>query len=434
MMKIKITDLSVQDVRFPATSRRDDLLTTAKNSNYSAAYVTLHTSNPDLKGYGLTFTVGRANELCVAAINALKPLVIDKDLSELTEHMGEFWQQITGDCQLRSFDLDKNIMHLSTAAVVNAVWDLWARRDNKPLWRLIVDMSPAELIRCLDFSYITDAITPDEALDILRNNAMTKAKRMVHLLEKGYPAYTVSAGCLTYSEDKLREQCQQAVAAGWQHLKFKVGADLEKDIARLQIAREILGHDRHLMVDAGQQWGVDQAIKWMQKLAPFNPWWIEEPTSPDDILGHARIREAIKPIKVATGEHCHNRIMFKQLLQAGAIDFCQIDSCRLGGVNEILVVLLMAAKFNVPVCPHAGGIGLSEYVQHLAMVDYIYISGSLENRVLEYVDHLHEHFESPVIVKNGHYQVPTKPGYSIEMKESSLKQYNYPNGLAWEFQ
>ncbi len=432
--KIKITELTVQDIRFPTSQEFTGSDAMNKDPDYSAAYVTLHTNDPKLKGYGLTFTIGRGNELCVAAINALRHLIVGKDLSHITEHMGEFWQQVTGDSQLRWLGPDKGVMHISTAAVVNAVWDLWARREKKPLWRLIVDMSPEELVRCLDFSYITDALTPDEALEILRRNGITKGKRIAELLAKGYPAYTTSAGWLGYSEEKMRLLCEEAVAAGWNYLKFKVGADIENDIRRLRVAREVLGEHKHIMVDANQKWDVNQAITWMKQLAQFNPWWIEEPTSPDDILGHAKIREAIKPIKVATGEHCHNRIMFKQLLQAKAIDFCQIDSCRLGGVNEILTVLLMAAKFNIPVCPHAGGVGLCEYVQHLAMVDYIYISGSLENRVLEYVDHLHEHFRDPVVVVNGHYQVPTAPGYSIEMKESSLSKFHYPHGEVWKTQ
>lgn len=433
-MPITITDITVEDIRFPTSQLLDGSDAMNKDPDYSAAYVILHTNDPTLKGYGLTFTIGRGNDLCVAAIHAMRHLIIGKNLKEFTDNMGAFWKHMTGDSQLRWLGPDKGVMHLSTAAVVNAVWDLWARSERKPLWRLLVDMSPEEFVQCIDFSYITDAITPDEALDMLRKNAAGKAGRIAQLLKTGYPAYTTSVGWLGYSEEKLRRLCKQAVEEGWQHLKFKVGGNLEDDVRRLQIAREILGHDRYLMVDANQKWDVGQAIDWMSHLAQFNPWWIEEPTSPDDILGHAKIRSAIHPIKVATGEHCQNRIMFKQLLQAEAIDFCQIDSCRLGGVNEILAVLLMAAKFGVPVCPHAGGVGLCNYVQHLAMVDYIYISGSLQNRVLEYVDHLHEHFETPVVVKNGHYQVPTEPGYSIEMKSESLQDYRFPTGRIWQTQ
>lgn len=430
-MNIQIIDLTVQDIRFPTSRDLDGSDAMNKDPDYSAAYVTLHTNHPQFKGFGLTFTIGRGNELCVAAISALRHLVVGKNLAMITEDMGAFWKDITGDSQLRWLGPDKGVIHLATAAVVNAVWDLWARVEKKPLWQLLADMSPEEFVRCVDFSYITDAITPEEALELLQKNAATKSERIAYLKQVGYPAYTTSAGWLGYSEEKLRRLCQEAVNEGWTHVKLKVGADLEDDKRRLAIAREVLG-DKYLMIDANQKWDVNQAIEWMQHLAPFNPWWIEEPTSPDDVLGHAKIREAIKPIGVATGEHCQNRVMFKQLLQAGAIDFCQIDSCRLGGVNEILAVLLMAAKFNVPVCPHAGGVGLCEYVQHLAMVDYICISASLENRVLEYVDHLHEHFKYPVEMRKGRYQLPSAPGYSIEMKEVSLAQHNFPNGQAWQ--
>jgi L-fuconate dehydratase len=431
-MSIVITDLSVHDIRFPTSKELDGSDAMNPDPDYSAAYLTMHTNDPKLKGYGLTFTIGRGNDLCVAAIHALRHLIVGKKLADITADMGAFWKHITGDSQLRWLGPDKGVVHLSTAAVVNAVWDLWGRVEKKPLWQLIADMTPEELLRCVDFSYITDAITPEEALDMLRKLAPTKAARIAHLKKIGYPAYITSAGWLGYSEDKVRRLCKEAADAGWTHLKFKVGANLDDDIRRLSVAREVLGDDKYLMIDANQKWDVNEAIAWLKHLAPFNPWWIEEPTSPDDILGHAKIREMIKPMAVATGEHCQNRVVFKQLMQAGAIDFCQIDSCRLGGVNEILAVLLMAAKFNVPVCPHAGGVGLCEYAQHLSIIDYICISGSLENRVLEYVDHLHEHFKYPVVMRDGHYQLPEAPGYSIEMHKESLAHYQFPEGQAWK--
>ena len=433
-MSLSIIDLTTQDIRFPTSKELAGSDAMHVDPDYSAAYVTLHTNNPTLKGFGLTFTLGRGNEICVAAIDALRHLVVGRTLADITANMGVFWKQITGDSQLRWLGPDKGVIHLATAALVNAVWDLWARVEKKPLWQLLADMTPEAFIRCIDFSYIRDALTPQEALTILENHHATKQERIQHLKKKGYPAYITSAGWLGYSEEKFRRLCQEAVDQGWTHIKLKVGANLEDDIKRLKIAREIIGDERFLMIDANQKWDVPQAIEWMQHLIPFNPLWIEEPTSPDDILGHASIRAAIKPVGVATGEHCQNRIMFKQLLQANAIDFCQIDSCRLGGVNEILAVLLMAAKFNIPVCPHAGGVGLCEHAQHLSMVDYICISGSLENRVLEYVDHLHEHFKYPVEMKSGHYQLPTAPGYSIEMKEDSLSYYQFPSGQAWQEQ
>jgi L-fuconate dehydratase len=338
---------------------------------------------------------------------------------------------ITGDSQLRWIGPEKGAIHLATAAIVNAVWDLYAKVEGKPVWKLLADMSPEQLVACIDFRYITDALTPDEALAILHRHAPTRAEREAEMLRDGFPAYTTSAGWLGYSDDKLRRLCQEAIAAGWTHFKLKVGADLQDDIRRCAITREEIGPERKLMVDANQRWDVGEAIEHMRSLAPFNPWWIEEPTSPDDVLGHATIARAVAPIGVATGEHCQNRVIFKQLLQADAIKFCQIDSCRLGGVNEVLAVLLMAAKFGVPVCPHAGGVGLCEYVQHLSIFDYICVSASLEDRILEYVDHLHEHFLHPVVIKNGRYMPPQAPGYSITMYPASLNTYEFPKGDAW---
>jgi len=346
--------------------------------------------------------------------------------------MGGFWKMITGDSQLRWLGPEKGVIHLATGAIVNAVWDLYAKVEGKPLWRLLADMTSEEIVSCIDFTYITDALTPEEALIILKKKEATKNERIQHLLKEGYPAYTTSAGWLGYSDAKMRRLCREAKAAGFDHMKIKVGSDLEDDMRRAAIIREEIGPDLRLMMDANQKWDVDEAIENMAKLKKFDPWWIEEPTSPDDILGHAKIAKAVHPIKVATGEHCQNRVMFKQLMQARAIDICQIDSCRVGGVNEILSILLMAAKFGIPVCPHAGGVGLCEYVQHLSIIDYIAISGSLENRIIEYVDHLHEHFLEPVIVENGAYILPKEPGYSITMKPESLLDYSFPKGNFWK--
>jgi L-fuconate dehydratase len=398
--------------------------------DYSAAYVVLKTTEASLEGHGLTFTIGRGNELCVAAVEALKPLVVGKSLQSFTADMGMFWRMITGDSQLRWVGPEKGVIHLATAAVVNAVWDLWAKVEGKPLWRLLCGMTPEEIVRCIDFRYITDALTPDEALSILHANSATREVRIAELQRDGYPAYTTSAGWLGYTDEQLRKLCRDALAEGWTHFKIKVGADIEDDIRRCTIIREEIG-DHRLMMDANQRWDVGEAITNMRRLAKFNPWWIEEPTSPDDVLGHAAIAKTLAPIGVATGEHCQNRVLFKQLLQAKAISFCQIDSCRLGGVNEILSVLLMAQKFGVPVCPHAGGVGLCEYVQHLSIFDYVCVSASLENRLLEFVDHLHEHFIDPVTMKNGRYMPPSLPGYSITMKAASLDEHEYPVGSAW---
>jgi len=430
---VKIVDVVARDIRFPTSRALDGSDAMNPDPDYSAAYVILQTDSPSgLEGHGLTFTIGRGNELCVAAIEALAPLVRGKSLESFTANMGAFWHMMTGDSQLRWVGPEKGVIHLATAAIVNAVWDLWAKSEGKPLWKLLVDMSPEEVVACIDFRYITDALTPDEALDILRRNANSRAAREDEMRRVGFPAYTTSAGWLGYSDEKLRSLCREAIAEGWNHFKIKVGANLEDDIRRASIIREEIGPDRKLMVDANQVWDVGTAIAHMAHLARFDPWWIEEPTSPDDILGHAAIARAVAPIGVATGEHCQNRVIFKQLFQANAISFCQIDSCRLGGVNEVLAVLLMAAKFGIPVCPHAGGVGLCEYVQHLSIFDYICVGASLDHRILEYVDHLHEHFFDPVLMKHGRYMPPEAPGYSITMLPESLDRYEYPHGDAWQ--
>ncbi|GAA3585397.1 L-fuconate dehydratase [Snuella lapsa] len=428
---IIITELLSKDVRFPTSDALDGSDAMNPDPDYSAAYVILKTNHPEFEGHGLTFTIGRGNELCVAAIKALSHLVVGKSLESFTQNMGGFWKMITSDSQLRWLGPEKGVIHLATGAVVNAVWDLYAKVAGKPLWKLIADMSPEEFVSCIDFTYITDAITPNEALELLKKQETTKHERIANLLENGYPAYTTSAGWLGYSDEKMRRLCREAKAEGFKHMKIKVGSDLQDDMRRAAIIREEIGDDLQLMMDANQKWDVDEAIENMASLKKFNPYWIEEPTSPDDILGHAKIAEAVAPIKVATGEHCQNRVIFKQLIQANALQICQIDSCRVGGVNEILAILLIAAKYNVPVCPHAGGVGLCEYVQHLSMIDYIAVSGTTEDRIIEFVDHLHEHFFEPVVIKNGAYMPPKQPGYSITMKPESLETYSYPNGEVW---
>jgi len=415
-------------VRFPTSAGKHGSDAMHPDPDYSAAYVVLHTDRADgLTGHGLTFTLGRGTELCVAAVHALAPLVTGLTLEAIRADMAGFWRRLTSDSQLRWIGPEKGVIHLSTAAVVNAVWDLWAKAERKPLWKLLADLTPEALVACIDFRYITDAITPDEAVALLRNRASGRAAREAELIRDGYPAYTTSVGWLGYSESEVRARCREAIADGWTHFKMKVGADLEDDKRRAALVRAEIGPHRKLMMDANGRWGVAEAIDWMRHLAVFDPWWIEEPTSPDDVLGHATIARAVRTlgVGVATGEQCQNRVLFKQFLQARALAFCQIDSCRLGGVNEVLSVLLMAAKLGVPVCPHAGGVGLCEYVQHLAVFDYIAVSGSLDNRVVEYVDHLHEHFVDPVVVERGRYRVPAAPGYSITMKPESLRTFTH---------
>ncbi|MBA8906391.1 L-fuconate dehydratase [Aminobacter ciceronei] len=421
----RIIDMRVLDLRFPTSQHLDGSDAMNPDPDYSAAYVILKTDTAGIEGHGLTFTIGRGNEICCAALEAMRHLVVGLEMDKVAADMGAFWRHVTSDSQLRWIGPDKGAIHLATGAVVNAVWDIWAKMVGKPVWKLVADMSPEELVRCIDFRYITDCITPEEALAMLREKEPGKAERIATLEREGYPCYTTSAGWLGYGDEKLRRLCQEAVDAGFNHVKLKVGRDKADDIRRLRIAREVLGPDRQLMIDANQVWEVGQAIDWVHDLAFAKPWFIEEPTNPDDVEGHRKIREGVAPVQVATGEMCQNRIMFKQFIMRGAIDVVQIDSCRLGGVNEILAVLLMAAKYNLLVCPHAGGVGLCEYVQHLSMIDYVSIAGTREGRVVEYVDHLHEHFKEPCVVQHAAYMPPSAPGFSIEMKPATLEDFQF---------
>lgn len=421
----RITSMQVFDLRFPTSLSLDGSDAMNPDPDYSAAYVILGTDEPGLEGHGLTFTIGRGNDICCMAIRAMEHLVVGTELDEIIAAPGKYWRHLTSDSQLRWIGPEKGAIHLATGAVVNAVWDMLARRAGKPVWQLVADMSPEEIADIVDYRYMTDVLTRDEAVEILKKAETGKAERIATLRREGYACYTTSAGWLGYSEEKLRRLCQEAIDAGFNHVKMKVGRDLEDDIRRLTIAREVIGPDRYLMIDANQVWEVGQAIDWVQKLAFAKPYFIEEPTSPDDVAGHRKIRQAIGPVKVATGEMCQNRIMFKQFIAEGAIDIVQIDSCRMGGLNEVLAVLLVAAKFGLPVWPHAGGVGLCEYVQHLSMIDYIAVSGTKEGRVIEYVDHLHEHFVDPCVIRNAAYMPPESPGFSIEMKRGSIESYMF---------
>jgi L-fuconate dehydratase len=420
----RITGLRTHDLRFPTSQSLDGSDAMNPDPDYSAAYVVLETDD-GFEGHGLTFTIGRGNDICCMAIKAMTHLLVGLELDWIRENPGRFWRHVTGDSQLRWIGPDKGAMHLATGAVVNAVWDLLAKQSGKPVWRLVAEMSPEEIVKIVDFRYLTDALTPDEALEILRRAEPGKAERIAILEREGYACYTTSAGWLGYDDDKLRRLCQEAVDDGFNHVKMKVGRDLQDDIRRLTIAREVLGPDRFMMIDANQVWEVGQAVDWVKKLAFAKPYFIEEPTSPDDVAGHKTVREAVAPIKVATGEMCQNRIIFKQMIAGGAIDIVQIDACRMGGLNEVLAVLLMAAKYGLPVWPHAGGVGLCEYVQHLSMIDYLAVSGTKEGRVIEYVDHLHEHFVEPCVIESAAYMPPKLPGFSIEMKPDSIEAYEF---------
>jgi L-fuconate dehydratase len=430
-MTLRIVRAVTYDVRFPTSRSGAGADAMNPDPDYSAAYVTLETNDPELTGHGLTFTIGRGTEVCVAAIDALAPHFVGASVEDLIGDLGGLWRRLVTDSQLRWLGPEKGVIHLATAAIVNAVWDLYAKVEGKPLWKLLADLTPQEIVACVDFRYIDDALTPAEALAILGRNESTKAERERILLAEGFPAYTTSAGWLSYPEETLPDRAREALASGFTHLKLKVGGDLGRDLRRARLVREAIGPEHRLSLDANQAWGIDQAIEAIQLLSEVDPWWIEEPTSPDDVLGHQRIREAVAPVRIATGEHVQNRVVFKQLLQLGAIDICQLDCCRLGGVNEVLAVVLLAAKFGVPICPHAGGVGLCEYAQHISMFDYIAVGATRDDRVCEFVDHLHEHFVDPVRVVGGRYLAPTTPGYSIEIRPESLSGYGFPDGARW---
>jgi len=430
-MGARITGVRALDVRFPTSRGLHGSDAMNPDPDYSVAYVVLETDG-ELEGHGFTFTIGRGTELVVAAIEALAPRVVGRDLDDVAADPRAVWRAlVVGDSQLRWLGPEKGVVHLAAAALINAVWDLWARAEGKPLWRLIADMEPERLVACAELSYVEDALPRAEAVELVARQVAGREERAREMAEAGFPAYTTSTGWLGYPDEEVRRLAREAVAEGWQDVKMKVGGDPEGDLRRAEILREEIGSQRGLMMDANQVWGVGEAIERMRPLAAFDPYWIEEPTSPDDVLGHAAIARAVAPVRVATGEHCHNRVMFKQLLQAGSIGVCQIDSCRLAGVNEVLTVLLLAAKFGVPVCPHAGGVGLCELTQHLSVLDYVAISADLEGRRLEYVDHLHEHFLDPVRIRAGRYLAPSAPGYSAAMHPESLAEHAFPGGEAW---
>ncbi len=424
--------LDTYDVRFPTSIELDGSDAMNPDPDYSAAYVVLRTDVPDApEGHGFAFTIGRGNDVQTAAIAALRPYLVGRDVDAVLGDLGGFWRELVHDSQLRWLGPEKGVMHMAISAVVNALWDLRAKRAGLPLWRLLSELTPEQLVDLVDFRYLTDALTPDEALEILRTAEKGRAERIDALLAGGYPAYTTTPGWLGYDDAKLRRLCQEALDAGFTQIKLKVGADLADDIRRLRIAREVCGPDFPIAVDANQRWDVREAIEWVAALAEFNPWWVEEPTSPDDVVGHAAIARGIAPVPVATGEHVQNRVVFKQLLQLGAVSYVQLDAARVAGVNENIAILLLAAKFGVPVCPHAGGVGLCELVQHLSLFDYVAVSRSMDDRVIEYVDHLHEHFLDPVQIRAGRYLAPQAPGFSSTMRPESRARFAFPDGPAW---
>ena len=430
---MRIVGVEARDIRArtSATLAGSDAL--HPDPDYSVVYVTVRTDE-GYEGYGITFTLGRGNDLCRQAVDGLAGHLLGRDLSEITESFGMFWRSLVSDSQYRWLGPEKGVIHLATAALVNAIWDLWARVSGKPVWQLVAELEPAHLLASIDFTYLRDVLPQERALEILESARPERESRQRYVQAEGYPAYLTSAGWLGYPEQKVRELCRQAIGDGWTSFKTKVGLNLEADIRRCEVIREEIGWERQLMIDANQAWEVDQAIEWVRALSRFELRWIEEPTSPDDILGHAAIRKGVAPVGVATGEHAHNRVMFKQLIQAEAIDYVQLDPCRLGGLNEVLAVLLLAADKGIPVCPHAGGLGLCEVVQHISMMDYVAISGSMDDRTTEFADHLHEHFTDPIEVRGGRYLAPQAPGFSTEMLPESLARMEYPGGSDWSGQ
>ncbi|MGW2085754.1 L-fuconate dehydratase [Streptomyces sp. NPDC001880] len=441
-MSQTVTDFEVHDIRFPTSEQLDGSDAMNPDPDYSAAYVVLRTDVPDrtggpdsgsggIEGHGFCFTIGRGNEVMAAAIDALRPYLVGRPAPRTAADLAALHRELTHDSQLRWLGPEKGVMHMAAGAVVNAAWDLAAKLAGRPVWEFLAGMTPEELVSLVDFRYLSDALTPDEALAILRAAEPGRAERAERLRAEGYPAYTTSPGWLGYSDDKLVRLAKEAVADGFTQIKLKVGGSLHDDVRRLALARDAVGPGVRIAVDANQRWDVTDAVEWMNALAPYDPHWIEEPTSPDDILGHAAVR-AGQPVKVATGEHVANRVVFKQLLQAGAVDFVQIDAARVAGVNENLAILLLAAKYGVPVCPHAGGVGLCELVQHLSMFDYVAVSGSWDNRVIEYVDHLHEHFADPTVIEAGRYTAPSSPGFSARMLPESIAAHRYPEGAVWQ--
>ncbi|ALV47245.1 fuconate dehydratase [Arthrobacter alpinus] len=427
-----IIAVETSDVRFPTSRDLDGSDAMNPDPDYSAAYLRVVTDSGDgHEGHGFVFTIGRGNDVETAAIKALTPYLLGRNAEELLEDMGGTWRELAHDSQLRWLGPEKGVMHMAIGAVVNALWDLKSKRAGLPLWQLLATMSPEELVDLVDFRYLTDALTRDEALDILRTAESGREERAATLLAEGYPGYTTTPGWLGYTDEKLTRLAREAVASGFKQIKLKVGADLDDDVRRLRTARAAVGPDIKIAVDANQRWDVAEAIEWMSHLAPFDIAWIEEPTSPDDILGHAAIARGVAPIPVATGEHVQNRVMFKQMLQADALQVLQIDAARVAGVNENVAILLLAAKFGVRVCPHAGGVGLCEAVQHLSMFDFVAVSGKKEDRMIEFVDHLHEHFVTPIDVHDGCYWPPLTPGGGSEMHAASVAEYTFPDGAFW---
>ncbi len=424
------TAYEVHDLRFPTSQHLDGSDAMNPDPDYSAAYIILHTDEGQT-GHGFVFTIGRGNDVVCKAIDLVAARLVNRALDETLADLGGVWKELVGDSQLRWLGPEKGVMHMAIGAVINALWDLRAKRENKPLWLLLAELSPQEIVDLVDFRYLTDALTKEEALEILERAEPTRQARINQLRTKGYGAYTTTPGWLGYSDEKLARLCREAIEEGFPQIKLKVGDSIEDDVRRLGIARETCGEGYPIAIDANQRWDVSDAVGWVKELEKFDLAWVEEPTSPDDVLAHAAIADAIAPVPVATGEHCQSRVLAKQFFQAKGLSIYQMDACRVAGVNENIAILLMAAKFGIRVCPHAGGVGLCELVQHMSMFDFISVSTELDHRMIEYVDHLHEHFITPVDVHDGRYWPPEAPGTGAEIKTSTISEFSYPTGPVW---
>ncbi len=428
----KIISISVSDIRFPTSKDLTGSDAIHTDPDYSAPYVVIETDDPSLVGYGINFTLGKGNEIVTKCIQCFFPIIKNLSLDEVENNIGGLWSECVDHSQLRWLGPEKGVVHLAVSALFNALWDLISKKNKKPLWRYVVDTNPKKIIDWLPFKHVDDALSKNEALEILTKSQEYKNDRIKKLESEGYPSYTTAAGWLGYSDDKIVDLCKEYMANGWKYFKIKVGKNFERDSHRLDIIRKTIGNNNYLMIDANQQWSVDESIKYINAFNKYDVFFVEEPTHADDILGFIKIKKNVGEVKLATGEACSNRVMFKQFLQSGAMNICQIDSCRLASINEILIVMLMAHKFNVPVFPHAGGVGLCEYVQHLCMIDYALINGEKDNKVVEYQDSLHNHFKFPCRIVKGNYIPPKDHGYSIEMKEKSVIEFSYPNGNYWK--
>ncbi len=428
---VSITAATVTDLRFPTSRTLDGSDAMNPDPDYSAAYLELSTSEPGLTGCGFVFTIGRGNDIQAAAVEVVADRLVGRELDGLLENPSAVNRELNWDSQLRWLGPDKGVMHMAVGAAMNAVWDLRCKREGRPLWSTLSHLEPAEVVALVDWTYLSDFLDPAQAREILEERRSERDSRIADLRRDGLAAYTTSPGWLGYSDDKLERLCRQALDDGFNTIKLKVGADLDNDCRRLGIARTAIGPDTALAIDANQRWSVPDAIAAIGRFAEFNLRWVEEPTHPDDVVGHATIAKAVHPVPIATGEHLANPTLAKQLLQLGGAQILQIDATRVGGVHDLVAMILLAARAGVDVIPHAGGVGLCEAVQHFAFFNAISVAADPSQLALEYVDHLHEHLDQPVEVTSGRYRLPTQPGAGTAFRPGTAAAFAYPCGTEW---